>query len=157
MTALYHTGDIDIVLKPGRSTVVLNVTVPEQFAFTDVLPETHAFLEANCESVLSTRCFNPDNLAFSDEVKNTEMAHLLEHLLLDMLVHEKVAAGTASATFRGETQWNWNDNPVGTFEIELAISKQDRHLLELVIPRAMELLEQLFHRTAANTDTAVCV
>ncbi len=143
MTAQYHTRDFVVDIKSSPKKVLMDVVVPEKFATTLAFPHTLTFLETNCHSVLHTKCFNDHNLPFKEEVKDTELAHLFEHIILDSLVHAKVEAGSERAKFRGVTKWNWIDNPVGTFEVELYVPKNDQHLLELVLPRAIKLMEDL--------------
>ncbi len=143
MIAQYHARDLDVAVKSNPKKVFLDVVVPEKFATTLAFPHTVSFLKTNCNSVLHTKCFNDHNLPFKEEVKDTEFAHLFEHIVLDSLVHAKVELGSNHAKFRGVTKWNWIDNPVGTFEVELYVPKNDQYLLELVLPRAVKLMEKL--------------
>lgn len=143
MTAHYQARTLNIALKPDRSKVIMSVRVPEELVATDVLPHTLTFLETHCSSVLCTKCFNPGKLSFREEVTDTELAHLFEHIILDLLVQVKVNLGAEDACFSGETRWDWRIDPVGTFEIELGVPKKDQYLLDLVLPRAIELIEEL--------------
>src|ERR1700737_3152384 len=66
-------------------------------------------------NVLMTQCYNEDNLPFALEVRNTEIGHLFEHILLEYLCQLKIAKGFAKAEFAGRTRWNWIKDPRGKF------------------------------------------
>jgi hypothetical protein len=107
-------------------------------------------LESLQPSVLRTRCYNDKHLSFRKEVKNTETAHLFEHLLLDWLLQLKLEHGAKTASFRGETSWNWKEHPPGTFEIQVKIAAADRHLLPEALFRAAQVFNALLPQPVAH-------
>src|SRR5579862_8893482 len=50
---------------------------------TSEIPYLLDVLQENLPSVLLTTCYNDLNLPFSVEVRNTEIGHLFEHILLE--------------------------------------------------------------------------
>lgn len=125
--------------------VTLIMTFAESCWSTECLPETVQFLQTHQPSVLKTTCFNDDHLAFTEEVRHTEIAHLFEHLVLDQLC--QIKSETIDAEFEGFTEWNWWKYPVGSFKVTLKVSDQDRCYLEPALKKSVVVLEDLFKTT----------
>src|SRR5579871_6993452 len=96
-----------------------------KYVTTKEIPQTYHILKQELPHVLSSRCFNDQQLPFSEEVKATELGHLLEHILLQYLCQEKVAFGFEEATYNGITKWNWKRYPYGTFTITIDSGYED--------------------------------
>lgn len=107
---------------------------------TNDIPFISELLKQHLPSVLRTECFNDENLPFALEVKNTEIGHLFEHILLDYLCQLKVAKGSADAVFAGRTKWNWFRDPKGMFHINLNCGFQDADILPLALERTIALM-----------------
>jgi len=60
------------------------------------------------------RCYNEGNLSFQREAASTEIAHLLEHLVLELQAVTLCGRG-----IRGVTYWNWREEPTGQFHIDI--------------------------------------
>jgi hypothetical protein len=119
------------------------------------LPQTLNFLQDNFPQVLKTRCFNDQNLPFTEEVKNTEIGHLFEHILLQQLYLLKSSAGFTNVTFNGRTFWNWNKHPYGHFQIVVDCGKQDAQFLMPALEYTVSLTETLLSTQALeNTRVA---
>ena len=101
---------------------------------TEEIPFITDLLQENLPSVLSTTCYNDLGLPFDEEVRNTEIGHLFEHILLEYLCQNKLAKGARRATYAGRTTWNWVRDPLGRFHIHLNCGKKDSDIL----PRALE-------------------
>jgi hypothetical protein len=112
---------------------------------TNLLPKTKNILKKTLPTVLLTECFNSEGLAFSKEVKNTEIAHLFEHILLEYLCLEKISQGFSSASFSGRTHWNWIKYPKGSFFITITIEKTDLKFLPISIEKSINLLEKILN------------
>lgn len=113
------------------------------FVNTVDIPQTMEFLINNYPSVLKTQCFNDKNLPFSVEVKETEIGHLFEHILIDELCALKVKNGAKSAILNGNTSWNWQKNPYGSFEILIDIGQNDLELLIQGLKTSINITRQL--------------
>jgi hypothetical protein len=60
------------------------------------------------------RCYNDGNLTFQREAAATEIAHLLEHLVLELQAVTLCGRG-----IRGVTYWNWKEEPTGHFHVDV--------------------------------------
>ena len=108
---------------------------------TRSLPHTVARLQKLLPSVLLTECYNDENLPFSIEVRNTEIGHLFEHILLEYLCQLKIAKGHNSAVFSGRTRWNWVRDPRGMFHISLDCGQKDAELLPIALEKSIKLMK----------------
>lgn len=108
---------------------------------TEEMPAIVSLLKKNLPSVLSTICYNDKNLPFHKEVKNTEIGHLFEHIMLEYLCQHKMAKGARSATYIGKTKWNWTRDPMGRFHIHLTCGMKDADILPLAIENTVSLMK----------------
>ena len=108
---------------------------------TSEIPFTDELLKQHLPNVLRTQCYNDDNLPFSVEVRNTEIGHLFEHVLLEYLCQLKIAKGAAQAEYSGRTKWNWVRDPRGTFSIRLSCGKKDADIFPLALEKTIELMK----------------
>ncbi len=112
---------------------------------TGQLPHTYKVLRSLLPSVFRTRCYNENNYPFSVEVKKTELAHLFEHVMLEYLCQYKIAMGHKRVSFAGVTDWNWRDDPYGTFHITLEIGKREQMAFDHAFKKSVALFESLFN------------
>lgn len=61
------------------------------------------------------RCDNPEGRSFVEELPNTEMAHLFEHVACELM-----ALAGSPRTLRGETRWDFHAEGHGVFRVRLA-------------------------------------
>ena len=113
------------------------------FATTRNLPATKTFLEEFAPTVLNTECFNELNLPFDQEVSNTEIGHLFEHILIDEFCLSQIRGGEKSSVVNGRTFWNWQENPFGTFEIWIDIGKDKFNTFLEALRKTIQLIENL--------------
>lgn len=151
---LYTSHNFKLFLQPTKTSTQLQMQVPLGLITTRRLPQTLAVLEQEAPSVLETKCFNTLNLPFCEEVKDTETAHLFEHLLIDFMAYEKIQAGWKEATFRAVTKWDWYKNPVGFFTIAVRTHKQDQEFFNRALLKTIGVMEKIFATSAAVTDTS---
>jgi len=121
-----------------------------RYATTAALPKTVEFLTSELESILKCRCENPDNLPFSKEVRDTELGHLFEHVLLEYLCDEKINSGCDAAVFRGDTFWEIKKKAPHEFLIRIQIDISDSSLLAKALKKANFLMEKLFDIHTSN-------
>lgn len=115
---------------------------------TQNIPHILELLQEHFPSVLKTECFNDFNLPFEKEVKNTELGHLFEHILLDALCIEKIKAGSEIAEFNGRTFWDWTKNKAGSFVIKVAMDIDEYIFLPQALKKSINLLELLLQNSA---------
>lgn len=109
---------------------------------TKDIPHTYDLLEANLPSILHSKCFNPKNLTFADEVRETEWGHLFEHILLEYLCLEKMKAGADSANFDGETAWDIENTK--DFFITISAGSIDEEVLHRGLQKTIDLFHDIF-------------
>lgn len=113
---------------------------------TRVNPLTTYVLRKNLPSVLTSMCFNDANLPFAQEVKNTEIGHLFEHILLEYLCQYKLLKGCNEAIYNGNTHWNWKRDEWGTFHIIVDSGKEDADILPLAIEKSIDLIKKILKK-----------
>lgn len=111
------------------------------------IPDTSHFLENHMPGVLNTQCFNEHNYSFKEEVKQTEIGHLFEHLVLDELCRLKVKSGAQRASFSGLTSWNWEQDPRGVFHITIDIGHNEGTIFKEAIQKCVQVIESLLSYT----------
>src|SRR5258707_8329129 len=92
-----------LAITPKLTTTKIIMTMCNGKINTNTIPQTERILKKLLPTVLSTTCYNAENLPFAIEVRNTETGHLFEHILLEYLCQQKLAKGHNTATFSGTT------------------------------------------------------
>jgi len=128
-------------LKPNKALFIMSLKNPH--VTTRAYPETFTFLKQNFAPVLETKCFNAQHLPFTQEVKDTEIGHLFEHLLLSFLTLHKRAAGEKNTLFRGVTSWDWTKEPFGTFHITIYLDTADQKYVKGALSQSIILTRLL--------------
>jgi hypothetical protein len=122
-----------------KTKTYIHMQMANDVVNTRDLSNTYQILETMLPQVLLSQCFNEENLPFSMEVRQTEIGHLFEHILLEYLCLLKLEKGCKRhATYQGVTQWNWRVDPWGTFHIHISTGTHD-------IPIFAEALEKTIH------------
>ncbi|GEM_PF-1137264 len=129
-----------ITQKESSTKIVMQST---NLINTAEIPFIVDLLREYLPNVLLTQCFNEGNLPFTLEVRNTEIGHLFEHILLEYLCQLKIAKGFSEAEFSGRTRWNWIKDPRGKFHIRLNCGIEDADILPAAIEKTIELMKLL--------------
>lgn len=119
------------------------------FVTTRDLPATKTFLQEFAPTVLNTECFNELNLPFDQEVNNTEIGHLFEHILIDEFCLSQIRSGEKSSVVNGRTFWNWQKDPFGKFEIWIDIGKDKLAVFLEALKKTIRLIENLIQTSFA--------
>jgi hypothetical protein len=130
-------------IKSSAKNWVINGSLFDVPDNTCHLPHTFDLLAQELPCILSATCFNPKNLPFSIELKQTEVGHLLEHILLEYLCEEKINFGACnSATFDGFTTW-YVDDP-SEFKITIEKTAKDNIYFIRALNQSVSLLTKIF-------------
>ena len=121
-----------------QTTIVMKLLIPQ--VNTRDFPYTTEHLKLTLPSIFRSMCYNDDSLTFEHEVKQTEVGHLFEHILLEYLCLLKLERGFPSATYEGVTNWNWIRDPRGTFHITIKASKKDYALFSEALQKTISLM-----------------
>jgi hypothetical protein len=89
------------------------------------------------------RCNNGAGLTFSDEVADTELAHLVEHAALELM-----AMAGASPVLRGNTSWDFAADGHGVFRVR--IECEDEAMACAALESACALVRALARGEAAG-------
>jgi len=132
-----------LAIKNSQSGTLITMFLQTPFFHTKHLPKTHKILSSDLPQVLRTQCFNELDLPFNVEVKNTEIGHLFEHILLEFLCQIKIKNGFSKASFRGVTKWNWKKDAKGTFHIKIETQPEDLIFFESALSKSMTILNKI--------------
>ena len=139
----YVSNLFSFSIKHYTDTTRMTMKVFTQEITTNVIPETYKILQRRLPRVLESKCFNDEDLPFSEEVKSTEIGHLFEHILLEYLCMEKVAQGYDEATYNGVTNWNWQKDPYGTFYITIDAGHNDLAIFPRALQKTVDLVSHI--------------
>lgn len=82
------------------------------------------------------RCHNNEGLGFAEEMRDTEVAHLIEHVALEIM-----ALAGSPETLRGDTAWDFARDGRGVFAVRLEYDDSAIALGSLTL--AAELVDAL--------------
>ena len=131
------------IIQKQTSAKIVMQTLNNQIS-TGNIPFIVEILKEHLPNVLLTQCFNEENLPFKIEVKNTEIGHLFEHILLEYMCQLKISKGSMQAMYRGRTRWNWVRDPRGKFHISLNCGADDADILPLAIEKTNALMKIIY-------------
>ncbi len=142
-SAIYQSKSFNLQTSIKEDYTKMRMSLLTPFVTTNALPKTIEILNKHLPDVFKTRCFNNNNYTFYKEAKNTEIAHLFEHILLEYLYQEKKNSGERSINVTGKTRWNWQKNNYGTFEIYINVGKKELDHLKNALKKAIRLIEKV--------------
>lgn len=140
---LVNEKDYNLAIKHLTDKTFITMSLMTSYFHTTHLPSTYQILKDNLPTVLQTECFNDSGLPFDQEVKNTEIGHLFEHILLEYLCELKIQYGHKKALFKGVTNWNWKKDAKGTFHIFIDIDQKDVIFLDIALEKSIKLLNKV--------------
>lgn len=137
------TRHYQLQIKDKGTTWELYLTLPESHSHTKYFTHTFDIVKKKLPSMLRCQCDNSDHVAFADELKKTEIGHLLEHILLENLCQEKILSGKKNAEFEGRTYWSPNQKEYVDYFILIKKKKSDRSILENALKKSLALLDEI--------------
>lgn len=149
VTMKYKSKNFSVSLRQKEDKVLLTQHIWGNYINTKSFPTTYSVLAQNIPSIFENECFNEEGIPFSHEVKSTEIGHLFEHLILEFLKLEHLSE-YGDADISGFTEWDWEKDAIGIFNIEISCSSllyPHRTLKKSVIKailKASAVLEEIF-------------
>lgn len=138
----YTAEDLfSLAIKQSSTYTRISMQVLHKSLTTASMPFIVTLLKRELPNVLLTECYNDDNLPFAAEVRNTELGHLFEHILLEYLCQLKIAKGCVQASYSGRTRWNWIRDPRGLFHISLTCGQADADILPIALEKTITLMK----------------
>lgn len=110
---------------------------------TKNIPQTLNLLRIDLPSILFSKCYNPDNLPFTQEAAQTELGHLFEHILLEYLSNESISVYKNRLVFSGVTTWDWTKEEKGIFRINITVGQKDRDIFLNALEKSVILLKRI--------------
>jgi hypothetical protein len=139
-----HSDFFDLTYMVKKRATIVDMKVVEKFVRTNKMPKTSAFLKKHFPQVLETRCFNQAGLSFQQEIKDTELGHLFEHILLVYLCQmRQLLKEDEDCSYSGVTSWNWEKDPRGTFAILIEINEEEQDIFYFALEKTCKLLNTL--------------
>lgn len=117
---------------------------------TEDFPSTFTILNHSLPCIFDSRCFNENYLPFSQEVKNTELGHLFEHILLEYLSSIKFKKEEKETVFSGTTQWDFGRLGYGVFIITINTRIKKAQLFKEALQKSILLLEKIIQSNIAT-------
>lgn len=139
---MYNSSVFQLNYSFHDNTMTLHMQMLLPHVSTTSAPDCVGFLADHCPGVLKTKCFNEKKLPFYLEAKNTELGHLFEHVLLDQLCNKKISRGHENAEFSGITQWDWEQEPYGSFRITINLSREDLRFFATALKATIRIFEK---------------
>lgn len=140
-----HTYNINnifsLFISQNTNSAKIKMMITDNPINTIDIPSTYIILKKFLPTVLTTQCFNDQNLPFNKEVINTEIGHLFEHILLEYMCQLKIAKGYKSAVYTGRTHWNWKRDPKGLFHIYISCSQKDADIFPVALQKTILLIK----------------
>jgi hypothetical protein len=137
----YTSSLFSLSLTQQEELMYMKMQTHTHFVNTADLPRTLPILKKLCPRVLKTKCFNENNLPFREEVKQTEIGHMFEHVILAYLSEMYATKGIMNVVFNGQTNWNWQIDKRGTFHIYISPINRMPSILQHAVYKAVIVTE----------------
>ncbi len=160
MNRIYSTSLFTVDVCHGRkgTHLILDFFVPK--IYTSELPNTLPVLWELLPSIYKSQCFNEGNLTFCEEVKDTEIGHLFEHILLEFLCITKLKRGFECSEYSGVTNWNWKKERKGKFHVKIDLGISDYEIFKEAIEKSIYLMNLILTGSITkdrNTNTVPAI
>lgn len=117
---------------------------------TKHIPDTHEILCQKLPSIMHCCCFNEDKLPFREEVKNTEVGHLFEHIMLEYLSYYKKLHHNSRKFFNGLTSWNFQKYGQRVFKIFIDVDFLDREIFNASLDDSISLFNTILYSVSSS-------
>lgn len=129
--------------KKNEAKITMRLLIEE--VTTQRFPKTYSLLEKILPSIYQHKCFNGEELPFSQEVLNTELGHLFEHVLMEYLHQLKKEKGFSDTKITGETIWDWSKEKRGIFHIVITSKEGESSLLKIALEKTTRLIQTILN------------
>lgn len=98
--------------------------------YSGQLPELANSLLRMLPQLREHLCYNRNGVPFIEELYDTELGHVFEHVILEILRRRGLH-------LRGQTTWNWHRDPLGTYNVTINTGKKLLVKESLLVAQAM--------------------
>lgn len=139
---------LEIALRPEQRRIhlILEMTDPDLF-MTSQVPQLPRHLFRLLPRMRRHTCHNDCGKTFHQECRETEIAHLFEHIILELQLQ---AQQEPTDLLRGETEWDWQIDPKGRYRVW--VDYQNELLAFGAIRLAERILLHLDRRDVESID-----
>lgn len=138
----FNSDNYSLTLRSARQGTKIKMNV-RGAVNTREIPTTYLTLKKLLPNIFLSECFNDGKLPFKKEVRETELGHLFEHILLEELCRIKALKGFKKVVFSGVTRWNWIQDEFGTFHIEVDAGFNDFDVMEKAIESSLVVFNEI--------------
>ena len=139
-----HISAIDF--QQGKSFIALLVS-PDSIK-TSQMPGFREAILSKMPELRFHKCDNGLGNSFADELLDTEVAHVFEHVLIEIISQMDGSVDN----IRGLTTWNWRKDPRWLYRIEIAYDVSDTVLAAL--RSTFAILDEVFQLCSVNLSDA---
>jgi hypothetical protein len=141
--------DILSIEFPSGGQMKLTVQMPEAGCFTTQgLPHLPKRLFRLFPQLNRHKCENDYGYTFRRECRDTELPHLLEHLIIELQSQVE-----PNCLLRGQTVWNWRQDPRGRFHV--FVDYHNEILAIAAVRLAERIIKAIDARDMEEVDVAV--
>ncbi len=141
----FYLDFFTLSIEEKKTRIYMTMSVNPRLVTTKYIPCVRKTLEQKIPGIFSTKCFNYKKQPFFKEVVNTELGHLLEHIILEKFCELKSRLGYQNFTIRGNTEWDWFQNPRGMFLITINAQRRDRVIFYKALRESIFIYNALMH------------
>jgi len=145
MNDFEETGLLVRGVEIGDRASYVDLFVPSHLTRTSQVPELKQNILRMFPSIVDHQCDNDRKVDFVEELTDTEIAHVFEHVLIEIIGQEDELA----VSLKAQTIWNWRLNPRWTYQIEVDYANEDI-FLRSVVKTAKVLREMIEYCTFVN-------
>ncbi len=128
---------LELCVLPEEKKIRLDIQMPDPDRYlTSQVPHLPRLLFQLIPRLSQHSCDNGAGLTFRQECRNTEIPHLLEHLIIELQLQ---AQQRPTDLLRGETEWNWTIGPRGRYQVTVEYDN------ELLAVASIRLAERILH------------
>ncbi|MBI2420719.1 MAG: hypothetical protein HYV38_01395 [Candidatus Levybacteria bacterium] len=132
-----------LIVSPQKKETFITMSLNTAHFHTNAFPRTYSILEKTIPGIFRSKCFNDEDLPFSQEVLNTEIGHLFEHIILEYLCQIKLQKGAKKALYKGFTNWNCKKDKKVTFHIILYMNQAEQEIFAEALDKSIKVLDYI--------------
>ncbi len=119
---------------------IVRVRVSNHLLKTSQIEGFADYLLEELPGLSNHHCHNYNNQPFTQELKDTELAHVLEHVLIELITLKDKSIRNLA----GSTAWNWRESPRGTYDVEIACT--NKYVVKETLAQSIALIASIAHR-----------
>ncbi len=124
-----------------KNKVVIDLKITSVPEYTCDMPGALSVLKREIPTIFDNKCFNDTGKTFYEEAKNTQTAHLFEHIILENMCLAKIKYAD-SAAYNGKTFWDKYAKDK-CYQIRLSVPLVDWPIFINAFTKSISLVNQM--------------